>query len=192
MRPPLAEGWLRVITPKTTAQPATSLLGDLDAAEAALAAWAGAAPCAGRVAWEALGERVHIPRHRAVAAGSAEQIADLTVASAIEWLVRGQPQERGFGPGFDEGRAAAADAIGSAIAVALADAGFAPEALPGRPFQLRRGNAVLAPLDAVAAAIEGRLAPEAWRARCEAAGVADLLLQPRTAATASATVNLRS
>lgn len=176
--------------------PSTCLFESLDAAERRLVTWLTIdGTSLEDVAWDEVGERLQLPNHRRYASGFVDELKGLTVASAVEWLVRGRPHDRAFTSAeanFDEARGTAAGVIASATIVALADEGFTLQSLPGEPVRCRRGEHVLEPFIAIGAAIEGKLSPDDWRAECEAAGVADLSIQPRNAEMASETENLRS
>jgi Zn-dependent protease with chaperone function len=182
--------------PVIPAKPSTCLFESLDAAERRLVTWMTVDGLKlEEVAWEEVGEKLQLPQHRKLATGYADELKGLTVAGAVEWLVRGRPHDRAFTSAeanFDEARATAAGVIASAIIAALADEGFTLESLPGEPVRCRRGEHTLEPFNAIGAAIDGKLTPEEWQAQCEAAGVADVSIQPRSAEMASATENLRS
>jgi Zn-dependent protease with chaperone function len=64
--------------------------------------------------------------------------------------------------------------IGAFAAVALHDAGFAIDSHPGSPVILERNGHRFAIVEDARALVGGALAPDAWRTRCEQAGVADL------------------
>lgn len=183
--------------PALPAQPALHLLGDVETAERRLI---DAITVDGAefedVSWEEVGERLQLPRHRAVVEEYADALKGLTVASGLEWLVRGQPKDRPFTSAeasFDDARGVAATAIASAMIVALHDGGWRLESLPGEPIRMVRGEHALEPFGAIGLALDGKLDPDAFRASSEAEGVADLPLgQLRSAEMASETVNLPS
>ena len=65
-------------------------------------------------------------------------------------------------------------ALGSALAVALSQAGWATEAQPGEPVLLKGPAGTIDPFGAVQALVKGEIGAEAWAAECERLGVAGI------------------
>jgi hypothetical protein len=62
-------------------------------------------------------------------------------------------------------------AVGAALAVALAQAGWATDAAPGEPVMLRGPVGALDPFGTVQALVKGELSAEAWSQQCERLGI---------------------
>lgn len=185
-------------SPTIPAEPSTRLLGDLDATEQRLVDWMTVDGVQLEdVDWRDVGQRLHVPRHRAIVEEHADALKGLTVESGVEWLVRGQPKDRPFTSAeasFDEARAVAASAIASGLIVALTDQGWQLDALPGLPIRCVRadGERALEPFSAISAALDGKLTPEEWRESCAAEGIGELPLYPSSAPRASETEKVPS
>jgi Zn-dependent protease with chaperone function len=67
---------------------------------------------------------------------------------------------------------------GAAFAVALANNGWSAETLPGRPVEMRRGDATLKPFGEVGKLAAGEVDAPTWQQRCWDLGIRDLSLAP--------------
>jgi hypothetical protein len=157
-RPPLLEGWRRWVgAPDDAVRPA-----DEDALEVELLSALGTLRPRALVPlpWERFAGAVLVPQARDLA-GAAElrgrTLADLPVAAAET----------------DE------FALGCALLVALADAGWEIEAPLGEPVEARNGDAGLRPF-AVPGTLEDPSDAQAWIEFAETAGIAGLRLDPAT------------
>ena len=169
-------------------RPARTLLGDVDALEAALLAVLAPtdAPKLTPVSWEEApsvvlpaGWREVVAENRARLAGLTPQALPelLTVPGALEVRLRLAPQESHV---LDEHRAHAAAAVGSALSLALLGGGESDakatrrlHAPPGEPVAFHApGGVTVLPFAVLEGLASGSLSAEEWRAQCVAAGIA--------------------
>lgn len=154
----------------------SGMLDDDDLERAALALIAdpaGAAPLS-RISWSQVGEDVLLPRIRAGAARARPALGDARAdALADPWELIA-PVGLAPGAGVDD---AAIDLLGSALCLALADAGWATAAEPGDDIVQSLGDDRLRPFAEVTDLVHGRPeARERWEGRCAILGIADVPL----------------
>jgi Zn-dependent protease with chaperone function len=166
------------------AAPARTLLADVDALERALIAaipvlehkpltplsWDDAPSVVLPVGW-----RETVALHRAALAGlTPEQLPELSrTPGALAVRLGLAPDEAHV---LDEHRGRSVAIVGSALSLALLERGSARlHAPPGEPVTFRIGDDVtVLPFGVPFELSDGTLSAEAWRARCEAAGIAGL------------------
>jgi heat shock protein HtpX len=84
----------------------------------------------------------------------------------------------------EENRAGLAiSTVGAALALALAQQGWALESLPGLPITARRGAESVEPFTLIGALASGKLTPEAWQRQCAEIGLAGVALDAVAGAT---------
>ena len=162
---------------------AITLLADPQALERAVIA-PGAASADGQhlppIQWSEVGERVYQPLWQKEIDGAAAHCRPLPVealgqqASTLsetlgakllpEWEVAASEVRQLRGNW----------ALGSALAVALSQAGWATDAQPGEPVMLRGPAGTLDPFGAVQALVKGEMSAEAWARECERLGIAGI------------------
>jgi len=162
---------------------AITLLADPQALERAMIAPA-LPPAGGQqlppIKWSEVGERVYQPIWQKETQGAAAHCSPLTVealgqhASALsETLGTKLLPEGGMAP--TEARQFRGNwALGSALAVALSQAGWATEAPPGEPVTLKGPAGALDPFSTVQALVKGELSGEAWAQQCDRLGITGL------------------
>jgi Zn-dependent protease with chaperone function len=178
------EGATRVVRSDTEDQaPAISLLDNVGALEQALLDEMVVEDYRGKLAplaWEEAGERVWVPVWREQARAQSRALDGITpnmlpklaedrVGLAVRLkLVRGRSE-------VDENvMRGAAHVLGTAIAVALSDRGFAVRTLPGHAVLLERDGLSITPFQALGDLADGTLTADAWRGQVERAGIASL------------------
>jgi hypothetical protein len=134
------------------------------------------------IEWSAVGHSVFAERWRQIAASHAQWLSRLTVEAVPTGkhafiglgsdLVR--PDEENVNS--DERVARAAYVLGVGIGVLLLDQGWQPLTGPGTPVLLVRGSTTFDPLRAARALAEGITSSDAWKAECQALGIAGLPL----------------
>jgi hypothetical protein len=87
-------------------------------------------------------------------------------------------QEGGPPLGREEARERAKGVVGSALVVALADAGWTIAAPPGEPLVATRGGSSLQPNALLEQLVKGELDADAWRRTWADAGIAAVELVP--------------
>jgi Zn-dependent protease with chaperone function len=161
--------------------PAISLLDNVSALEQALLDEMVIDDYRGKLApltWEEAGERVWSPLWRDQARAGSEVLEGIT-PNMLPKLVEDRGglavrlklvQDRGEVD--DNVMRAAAHMVGTALAVALADRGFAVRALPGQAVVFERGGLSITPFQALGDLAAGTLRADAWRDQIERAGIA--------------------
>jgi hypothetical protein len=172
--------------------PAVSLLDDVPAWEQALLTVLGGAERADalkRLDWEEVGAGVYLPMWtelvkanrnalRGVMPGSVPSLA----ADLDRFSQRLVPPGGGTVP--PEGRVPLAQAVlGAALTLTLVSQGWRPQALPGAPVAVSRGQDRLEPFVIAESLATGKLTAEAWSRQCAELGIrdADLGALPATA-----------
>ena len=183
--------------PATDDPLAVTLLADVERLEPELIA-ALMPPEAGRLAlisWTEVGERVYQPLWRAEAEQAAahasalpvgrlgEQAGTLSATLGLKLLPNGDavPNDVRLRRGNF--------ALGAALAVALARAGWTTEAPPGDPVLLEGPRGSLDPFAVVEALVQGDLASVAWARQCEELGMAGLEMLGASAPASTPTEN---
>jgi heat shock protein HtpX len=132
------------------------------------------------IQWSEVGERVYQPMWQKEAVGAAAHCSPVTVEALgheanrlsetlgakllPEWKVTATEVRQLRGNW----------ALGSALAVALSQAGWTTEAQPGEPVLLRGPAGTLDPFAAVQALVKGEMGAAAWTAECERLGIAGI------------------
>lgn len=158
---------------------AITLLADPQALERAVIA--PALPPAGQplppIQWSEVGERVYQPIWQKETQGAAAHCGPLTVEALGQ---RASTLSETLGTKLlPEGEVAPTEArqlrgnwaIGSALAVALSQAGWATEAPPGEPVTLKGPAGALDPFGAAQALVKGEMSAEVWAGECERLGL---------------------
>jgi hypothetical protein len=167
-------------------RPGTALLADPDAAERLLVAAmfgeeAGEFPA---VAWEDVGTEVFLPAWRDQLRPIAPELASMTprdLPLAGTHLIPLAEKALGGGaidvplPDLVE---YARVLLGQALCVALADAGWACSAEPGRPVVMVRDNQSMEPYTTLEQYAAGKMSADEWRKVWEEAGMLDQPLTP--------------
>jgi heat shock protein HtpX len=135
------------------------------------------------VAWTELGDKVLVPQWREALREVGKKLAGVTPASLPEHVERLQDlverkQEGGPPLGREEARERAKGVVGSALVVALADAGWTIAAPPGEPLVATRGGSSLQPNALLEQLVKGELDADAWRRTWADAGIAAVELVP--------------
>jgi hypothetical protein len=176
-------------------RPAMTLLRNLPEVEASLAEFSlGKKDCEWKtVGWEESAVLAHVPIWRATLAEQEAVCGGMTVADLatvhdrikdMSWRFRAP---RGELPSRERRRQAALDVLSSGLALALYEAGWKVESLPGHPVELSLGAERIEPSGLLTALAAGDLSGSAWHARSESLGIAALSLGAKTIlATASA------
>jgi hypothetical protein len=154
--------------------PAITLLDDVPNLERALVGHLAPDARLEPVAWEAVGLEVCLPDWKETLAKRGAALAAVPVAelpAALSDVRKLAATIVSPAPDADEARAVVVAVAGMKVGVALHDAGWAVEALPGRPVEFVRGDARVNPRDWVGELLDGTLDAAAWRARCADAGV---------------------
>jgi len=133
------------------------------------------------VPWESVGADIYVPNWKAFVAAHAPLLAGLTAGSLPE-AVRGladigsrMRDPKGTLLTREQRTERAAALLWMSLALALIDAGWHLHARPGECY-LGRGEVRLIPAGVIGEMRSGKLSPDAWSARCEAAGIRDLRL----------------
>jgi Zn-dependent protease with chaperone function len=129
------------------------------------------------IQWSEVGERVYQPLWQKEIDGAAAHCSPLTVealgqqASQLSETL-GAKLLPEWEMGASEVRQLRGNwALGSALAVALSQAGWATDAQPGEPVMLRGPAGTLDPFGAVQALVKGEMSAEAWTRECERLGI---------------------
>jgi heat shock protein HtpX len=163
---------------------AITLLENVDSLERRLVASIAGPEAAAKlrpIDWDRVGDQVYLPAWRRRAAASAAHLSGMTpvtIPTTNEALEAFGRRVHGDGDDSDsEAQAVRANGtIGAAFATALADDGWQVVASVGEPISLTRGEERIEPFSIAPDLASGDLDPEAWRARCRNAGIADLAL----------------
>lgn len=184
--PPLRERLeaLEGLRPGDTPDPdplAITLLADPRALEHALIAPV-LPPAVGQklapIQWSEVGERVYQPIWQKETQGAAAHGSPLTVealgprAGALSETLGAKLLPEGTAAPSGARQLRGNWALGSALAVALSQAGWATEAPPGEPVTLKGPAGALDPFATVQALVKGELSAEAWAQQCERLGIA--------------------
>jgi Zn-dependent protease with chaperone function/ribosomal protein S27AE len=143
------------------------------------------------IRWSEVGERVYQPIWQQETQGAAAHCSFLTV-EALGTRARALAETLGAKllPGSEATEARqlrGSWALGSALAVALSQAGWATEAAPGEPVRMRGPAGPLDPFGAVHALVKGEMSAEAWVGECERLGIGSVeMLAPHKAASVAA------
>ena len=130
------------------------------------------------IQWSEVGERVYQPIWQKEVQSAAAHCSPLTVAT-LGQRVSALSETLGTKL-LPEGSTAPAEArqlrgnwsLGSALAVALSQAGWVTQAPPGEPVTLKGPAGAVDPFGAVQGLVKGELSPEAWAQECERLGIA--------------------
>jgi len=149
------------------------------------------------IQWSEVGERVYQPLWQKEIDGAAAHCSPLAVEALGQQATK--LSETLGAKLLPEWEAAAAEvqqlrgnwALGSALAVALSQAGWATDAQPGEPVMLRGPAGTLDPFGAVQALVKGEMSAEAWTSECERLGITGIEMlaagsAPRKAARVAA------
>jgi Zn-dependent protease with chaperone function len=165
--------------PVTNDPPASTLLPDVEShARRVLEFVAGPDTCRRlkRVEWTHLATDVYPKQWRAAAAKFEKFLKGFTAEALPEgtagFVAAGAQLVRPDEGGDDLRLARAAHVLSVAVAVVLLDAGATADTAPGRPVVFRAGTATMEPFAAIEQLARGELSLEAWRAQCEAMGIA--------------------
>jgi Zn-dependent protease with chaperone function len=132
------------------------------------------------IQWSEVGERVYQPIWQKETQGAAAHCSPLAVealgerASALSEALGAQRLPEGGAAPAETRQLRGSWALGSALAAALSQAGWATEAPPGEPVTLRGPAGSLDPFATVQALVKGELSAEAWAEQCERLGIAGL------------------
>ncbi|HEY7652963.1 MAG TPA: M48 family metalloprotease [Methylomirabilota bacterium] len=164
---------------------AITLLAEPQALERAVIAPA-LPPADGRplppIQWSEVGERVYQPIWQQEAQGAAAHCSPVTVgalgqqASALSEALGAKLLPDGEVTPTEARQRRGNWALGSALAVALSQAGWATEAPPGEPVTLKGPSGALDPFGTVQKLVKGELSAAAWVEQCERLGIAGLEL----------------
>jgi Zn-dependent protease with chaperone function len=172
--------------------PAVSLLDDVPALEQALLTVLGGAEKADalkRLDWEEVGASVYLPIWTQLVKANRSALGAVTPGSlpklAADLDTFGQ---RLVGPGGravpPEGRVPfAGGVLGAALTLLLVSQGWRPQALPGAPVALSRGQDRLEPFNVMESLAAGKLTAQAWERHCAELGIRDADLGSVSAAT---------
>jgi hypothetical protein len=137
------------------------------------------------IEWDEAVARMHVPRWKKQAKALAEHAVGLTIEripstptklAAFGYRVLGVGSDE-----LDEESAAgfAADRLGVLVAAALVRKGWDVTTGVGEPFVFTKGEHTLQPFNDLHELAAGKLEPEAWLAKLEAAGVARVRIGPK-------------
>lgn len=163
---------------------AASLLTNADDVEARLLAMITNANELGElksIEWRDVGQKVWLGQWKKQARAFERDLAGLT-AGALSGFA-GKLTSFGSDPelarlSVQERTNFAASTIGCGLAVALAQAGWSVEALPGAAVIFRRGEDALEPFRFVTELADGKLEADAWQQLCARTGISDLSIRP--------------
>ena len=165
------------------ASPATSLLGDVAAAEAALLASMVRPEYRDKlqpVTWDDIGATAYLPNWQKTVRTHADGLSGHTVATLPDLLrtpaALADDIKRLAGRTLLQQEVAGAilGIAGTALAVALARQGWTVDATPGIPITLRRGDDAVETFGVPRMLAEGKLTGDAWLQRCKELDIADL------------------
>jgi len=162
-------------------EPARVLVGDVDKQARSLVEFAWGRETVGRlkpIAWNVVGETVFASHWRATAKNYSKWLGQFSA----DTVPSGQHAFIHIGSGLvrsDELDVNSGDRIARAtyllavgIGAVLLDQGWKAHTRPGMPVQFVRGSDTIEPFAAVRALAEGVTASDAWRAECQALGIA--------------------
>ncbi len=175
--PPLAErlaalGVGRGKAPRVEGPPSLSLLDDLPALEAELVKLLAKGKAHGPLAWNEVGEKVWLPMWRDFAPKLESVLAGFTPARLpdVAWERIGR---RLLDRNQGDAKEAADFAVGVALALVLAKAGFAVESYPGSSQALVGLGERVEVFHVRERLAQGKQAVDAWLAFCARTGIAD-------------------
>jgi heat shock protein HtpX len=171
-------------------EPAVSLLADVDRLELELMTFL-AGQDAGflkQIPWESVPERVMVPAWRRFLESHRHALEDITAATIPEHADTAGAQRLAarllppdeLPPEIELQRTYAIGVLGSALGVALHDAGWTVNAPVGEPVAFERGSQRIEPFGEIGRIVNGELTPAEWRERCSELGIADLHLGARS------------
>ena len=161
--------------------PAISLLDNVSALEQALLDEMVIDDYRGKLAplaWEEAGERIWVPLWHEQARANGEVLEGITpdmlpkFAEDLGGLAVRLKLVDDRGEADDAVTRHSAHVLGTALAVALSDRGFAVRALPGHPVFFDRDGLSITPFQALGDLADGTLSAESWRSQIERAGIA--------------------
>jgi hypothetical protein len=129
--------------------------------------------------WEQVSDRVLIPRWENHLAEFGSSISGRLASALPELASKAEALGRGMSGKVvdrDDALALAGFTVGAALTLALRKAGWALLVEPGSPILARKDGRELKPFDVFPQLVEGKLAPDAWLARCSELGIPDLTL----------------
>lgn len=176
---------LEQLPPGETVEPdpaAVSLLDDVAGWEQALLTVLGGAEkvdALKRLDWEEVGASVYLPMWTQLVKANRNALGGITPGSLPKLAASlDKYGQRLVAPGGDpvapEGRAPfAVGVLGAALTLLLASQGWRPQAPPGAPVAVARGQERLEPFNIVESLAAGKLAAEVWERQCAELGIRD-------------------
>jgi len=137
------------------------------------------------VEWEKVGTDVFMPIWRTFTGEYASLVTGLTAGSLPEAVKNVSEMgsrmrdPKGMLLTHEQRANRAAALLWMSLALALIDGGWELHAQPGES-HLQHGATRMSPAEVIAAMRSGKLSPDAWRAQCQAIGIADLRLDGET------------
>jgi Zn-dependent protease with chaperone function len=161
--------------------PAIGLITDLDRMERELIAFVTTNPKVHKMpvlAWSDAGEQAFLPQWREAAKAARPHLGGIRPEGFPEvQLTELGKRIQKLVTGIDA-RSLAINALGSALLVALRDRGWTIRMEPGERPGVVQGDVRVEPFHVLLDIAEGKLTPEAWRAKCQAGGFEGLNLGP--------------
>ena len=167
-------------------EPALSLLAEVDGFELDLVSFMAGEDVGHlrKISWENVPEQVMLPGWRRFLEQHRQELARIDAASIPEHAGGAGAQKLAarlvpaseLPPEIDLQRGFAMGVLGSALGLALHDAGWRVSAALGEPVVFERGQHRIEPLRDIERLGKGELAAEEWRRRCGELGIADLPL----------------
>ena len=182
--PPLNErvAALRALNTRQTPlddAPSTSLLGDINAAEARLIDFLNPArkgPALRTLSWDAAAETIWIPAWTKMATQFGDRMVGITPEQLPALLADVPGLARRFGADLktvsDGDKARAVQVVGCALATSLIARGWTVEAPPGAAIRCVLGDHVITPFGVVHDLASGALGSDAWIAEATTCGIA--------------------